>query len=69
MEKEYELKAYFKSGTVFTTYITENSKIELEKYLKSQKKIRRITLGTDDRMETFNMENIDIIRIMEVEDV
>lgn len=69
MGKEYELKAYFKSGTVFTTYITENSKIELEKYLKSQKKIRRITLGTDDRMETFNMENIDIIRIMEVEDV
>lgn len=69
MEKEYELKAYFKSGTVFTTYITENSKIELEKYLKSQKKIRRITLGTDDRMETFNMGNIDLIRIMEVEDV
>lgn len=69
MEKEYELKAYFKSGTVFTTIITEDSKIGLEKYLKSQKKIRRITLGTDDRMETFNMENIDIIRIMEVEDV
>lgn len=69
MGKEYELKAYFKSGTVFTTYITENSKIELEKYLKSQKKIRRITFGASDRMETFNMENIDIIRIMEVEDV
>lgn len=69
MEKEYELKAYFKSGTVFTTIITEDSKIELEKYLKSQKKIRRITLFSSADTQILNMEDIDIIRIMEVEDV
>lgn len=67
--KEYIVKFYFINKSTFSTVITEEWKDEIEKILRKNKRLKRITFGpsTDTgEITTLNMKYVNAVRILEV---